>query len=166
MNKFGFLTLILTFVLFFLQFIPLGVYFQLQYPFVNCHVRIPIQLFTYQNNQLFIWGIKTGGVFVHWFALNILTGIFFIVLLPLAGIITMFGFCKENRTGKKLILANFVILLAILLYALIGIPIYSLQIFGVQFGYFEIFLYLNYGFFILLIDLICATIGYIKHPIL
>ncbi|GAH51579.1 unnamed protein product, partial [marine sediment metagenome] len=54
MNKYGLISLILTCVLFFLQFIPLGVYFQFENPFVNSHVRIPIQLFTFQDNELFI----------------------------------------------------------------------------------------------------------------
>ena len=86
MNKFGFLSLILTFVLFFLQFIPLGVYFQFENPFVNSHVRIPIQLFTFQDNELFIWGMVTNGVFQDWFEVNILTGIFFLILLPLVSV--------------------------------------------------------------------------------
>lgn len=165
MNKFGFLSLILSFVLFFLQFIPLGFYFQFQNPFVNFHVRIPIQLFTYHNNQLFIWGIMTNGAFRIWFEVNILTGIFFIVLLPLAAVLVLFGFWQENQTGKKLILINFIILLTILLYSIIGIPIFSQEILGIQFGYLEIFLYLNYGFCILLLNLIIAALGYWKHPI-
>ena len=165
MNKFGFLSLILTFVLFFLQFIPLGVYFQFENPFVNSHVRIPIQLFTFQDNELFIWGMVPNGVFQNWFEVNILTGIFFLVLLPLAGILTIFGFWKENKTGKKLMNANFILLLVILLYSIIGIPIYSEEILGVQFNYFDIFSHLNYGFFILLINLILALIANIKHPI-
>lgn len=165
MNKYGFISLILTLVLFFLQFIPLGIYFQFENPFINCYERIPIQLITYQDNQLFIWGIVTDGVFQNWFEVNVLTGIFFLVILPLAGILTIFGFWKENQTGKKLMSVNFIGLLLVLLYSIIGIPIYSEEILGVQFGYYDIFLYINYGYFILLVNLIFATIGYIKHPI-
>ena len=165
MNKYGFISLILTLVLFFLQFIPIGLYFQFGNPFMNCYERIPIQLFTFQDRQLFIWGMETSGVFQNWFEVNILTGIFFLVLLPLAGILTIFGFWKENKTGKKLMNANFIFLLVILLYSIIGIPIYSEEILGVQFSYFDIFSHLNYGFFILFINLILALIAYIKHPI-
>lgn len=165
MNKYGFISLILTLVLFFLQFIPIGLYFQFENPFMNCYERIPIQLFTYQDKELFIWGIVTNGVFQNWFEVNILTGILFLVLLPLAGLLTIIGFWKENKTGKKLMNVNFVLLLVILPYSIIGIPIYSEEILGVQFSYFDIFSHLNYGFFILLINLILALIAYIKHPI-
>ncbi len=165
MNKFGFISLMLTLIMFLLQFIPLGFYLQFENPFVNVHVRIPIQLFTYETKQIFIWGLKTDGNFQLWFDIHFLTGVFFIILTPLAGILTTIGFCKENNTGKKLMNANFVLLLAVFLYASIGIPIYSEEILGVQFGYFDIFFYLNYGFFIILLNLIIAVIGYWKHPI-
>ncbi|NVM34660.1 MAG: hypothetical protein HWN81_03630 [Candidatus Lokiarchaeota archaeon] len=165
MNKYSFISLMITLVLLFLQFIPIGIYFQFENPFINCYERLPIQLFTFQDRQLFIWGMETSGVFQNWFEINILTGIFFLVLLPLTGILTIFGFWRENQTGKKLMNANFILLFVILLYSIIGIPIYSEEILGVQFSYFNIFLYLNYGFFILLINIIFAIIGYIKHPI-
>ena len=165
MNKYGLISLLLTCVLLLLQFIPLGVYFQFEAPLVNSYIRIPIQLFTYQDKELFIWGMVTNGIFQNWFDLNILTGIIFLVLLPLTGIVTIFGFWKESQTCKKLMNVNFVLLLVILLYSIIGIPIYSEEILGVQFNYFDIFSHLNYGFFILLINLILALIAYIKHPI-
>ena len=132
---------------------------------MSYYIQIPIRLFTYYDKQIFIWGINFGGGVLHWFAVHTLTGIFYLVLLPLTGILTIIGFWKENETGKKLMNANFVLLLVIMLYSIIGIPIYSEEILGVQFGYFDIFLYLNYGFFILLINLVYAIIGYIKHPI-
>jgi len=165
MNKYGLISLLLTCVLLLLQFIPLGFYFQFEAPLVNSYIRIPIQLFTYQDKELFIWGMVTNGIFQNWFDLNILTGIIFLVLLPLTGIVTIFGFWKESQTCKKLMNVNFVLLLVILLYSIIGIPIYSEEILGVQFNYFDIFSHLNYGFFILLINLILALIAYIKHPI-
>ncbi len=165
MNKFGFVSLILTFVLFFLQFIPLGFYFQFENPIVNSYIRIPIQLFTYEDKQLFFWGIETNGTLQNWFEVNFLTGLFLLILTPLAGFLNIIGFWRENDTGKKLMNANFIILLVIFLYIIIGIPIYSEEIIGVQFGYFDIFYYLNYGFFILIINLIIAGIGSGKHPI-
>ncbi len=165
MNKYGFLSLILTFVLFFLQFIPIGFYFQFENPVVNSYTRIPIQLFTYEEIQIFFWGIISNGTFRLWFDVNFLTGIFFLIFTPLAALFNLFGFWKENTTGKRLMNLNFVLLLTILLYSIIGIPIYSQEILGYQLGYFDIFFYLNYGFFILLINVIIAGIGYIKHPI-
>ncbi|MFX0001268.1 MAG: hypothetical protein ACFE88_14235 [Candidatus Hermodarchaeota archaeon] len=165
MNKFGFISLILTFVLFFLQFIPLGFYFQFQNPYVNSYVRIPIQLISFQNNHLFFLGVMTNGVFQTWFEVNLLTGVLFIVLMSLAAIVVLVGFWKENKTGKKLILVNFIVLLTILLYLIIGIPMLSQEIFGTQIDYLDIFIYLNYGFYILLLNLIFAAISYWKHPI-
>ena len=73
--------------------------------------------------------------------------------------------CREDQTGKKLMNANFIILLVIFLYTITGIPIYSEEIFGNKFGYFEIFFYLKYGFYILLINIIIAGIGYFTHTI-
>ncbi len=165
MNKYAFLSLILTLVLFFLQFIPIGIYFQLNNPLVNSYTRIPIQLFTYEEIQIFFWGILSNGTFRLWFDVNFLTGIFFLIFTPIAAISNLFGFWRENKTGKRLVNANFVLLLIVLLYSIIGIPVYSDEIIGIQFEYFDIFYYLNYGFFILLINVIIAGIGYIKHPI-
>lgn len=165
MNKYGFISLILTLVLFFLQFIPVGFFFQFENPIVNSHIRIPIQLFTYEDKQLFFWGIQSNGNFQLWFDINYLTGIFFIILTPLAIVLNILGFWRENKVGKKLMNANFILILVILLYSIIGIPIYSKEILGVQWGYFDIFLYLNYGFFIMLINLIVAGIGFVKHPV-
>jgi hypothetical protein len=165
MNRFGFLSLILTFVLFFLQFIPLGFYFQFENPFLNFYVRIPIQLLSFQNSHLFFLGVITNGVFQTWFEINFLTAVFFIILMPLTAVFVLFGFCKENKTGKKLILVNFIILLIILLYLIIGIPTLSLEIFGTPIDYLRIFIYLNYGFYLLALNVIIAAISYWKHPI-
>ncbi|MHA2008335.1 MAG: hypothetical protein ACXABO_04170 [Promethearchaeota archaeon] len=164
MNKFGFISIILTFLLFFLQFIPLGFFFQFENPYVNFKVKVPIQLFTYEDTQIFIWGIKTSGTFHLWFDVNFLSGIFLIFLTPLAGLLTIVGFCKENRVGKRLMNFSFVLMLAVLLYSIIGIPIYSEEILGFQFGYFDIFYYLNFGFYILIINTILIGIGYKFHP--
>ncbi len=165
MNKYGFISLVLTLVLIFLQFIPVGFFFQFENPIVNSYIKIPIQLFTFEDKQLFFWGIQSNGIFQFWFSINSLTGIFFIILTPLAILSNMLGFWRENKIGKKLMNANFVLLLIIFLYSIIGIPIYSGEILGSQFGYFDIFLYLNYGFFLLLINVIVAGIGFGKHPI-
>ncbi len=161
----GFVSLILAVLLFFLLFIAFGFYFQFENPILNSYIRIPIQLFTYEDKQLFFWGIETNGTLQNWFEVNFLTGLFLLILTPLAGFLNIIGFWRENDTGKKLMNANFIILLVIFLYIIIGIPIYSEEIIGVQFGYFDIFYYLNYGFFILIINLIIAGIGSGKHPI-
>lgn len=165
MNKFGLISLLLTSVLYFLQFIPLGISFQFESPFIITLVKIPIHIFAYENNEIFFWGIIANGNFQFWFNINILTGIFLLILTPLAVIFTFFGMCREDQTGKKLMNANFIILLVIFLYTITGIPIYSEEIFGNKFGYFEIFFYLKYGFYILLINIIIAGIGYFTHPI-
>jgi hypothetical protein len=165
MNKYGFISLILTFILFLLQFIPVGFFFQFENPIVNSYIRIPIQLFTYEDKQLFFWGIQSNGIFQLWFDINYLTGVFFIFLTPLAILVNILGFWRENKIGKKLMNVNFILILVIFLYSIIGIPIYSKEILGVQFGYFDIFLHLNYGFFIMLINLIVAGIGFGKYPI-
>ena len=78
MNKFGLISLLLTSVLYFLQFIPLGISFQFESPFIIALVKIPIHIFAYENNEIFFWGIIANGNFQFWFNINILTGIFFI----------------------------------------------------------------------------------------
>jgi ABC-type amino acid transport system permease subunit len=128
-------------------------------------VRIPIQLITYQNIHLFILGITTNGVFQTWFEVNFLTGVFFIVLLPLTTVILLIGFCKENKTGKKLVFGNFFILLIVYFYLIIGIPILSQEIFGNPIAFLDIFTHFDYGFYILSLNLIISAIGYWKHPI-
>ncbi|MFX1572236.1 MAG: hypothetical protein ACFFB0_05770 [Promethearchaeota archaeon] len=165
MNKFGFISLFFTIILYFLQFIPLGFYFQFETPFISALVKVPIHIFAYENDEIFFWGIKMDGNFQFWFNINLLTSIFLIILTPLAALLNIFGFSRENIAGKKLMNANFVILLIISLYIIIGIPIYSKEIFGIQFGYLDIFFYLNNGFFILLINVIIAGIAYFTHPI-
>ena len=95
MNKLGFLSILFTFILYFLQFIPLGFYFQFETPFIGALVRIPIHKFGYENNEFFFEGINTNGNFQFWFNINILTGIFLLILTPLAAVLNIFGFCKD-----------------------------------------------------------------------
>ncbi|MFX1570776.1 MAG: hypothetical protein ACFFCV_20755 [Promethearchaeota archaeon] len=110
-------------------------------------------------------GVITNGVFQTWFEANLLTGVLFIVLMPSATILIIVGFFKENPIGKKLMLFNFIIIIIIILYIIIGIPILSLEILGTFINILDIFIFLNYGFYILILDLIIAIIGYWKHPI-
>jgi hypothetical protein len=81
-----------------------------------------------------------------------------------AGILAAIGLLMENEKGKKLILYNNNLLIIVILYLLIGIAIYSKDIFNKQF-IFDTFLYLDLGFVILLADEILALIAYYKHPI-
>ena len=61
---------------------------------------------------------------------------------------------------------NFLSLLFIILYSILGFTIYSEEIFGVKFGLLEVFSYLDYGFYILLLNLILSFIAFIKHPLI
>jgi hypothetical protein len=81
-----------------------------------------------------------------------------------AGILAAIGFLFENEKGKKLILYNNNVLIIVIVYLLIGIAIYSKDIFNKQF-IFDTFLYLDLGFVILLADQILALCAYYTHPI-
>jgi len=179
MNKFGFLSGIFTIILVFLQFIPLGfnfgvegvssiwvlTYFGVNNPVLSSFVRFPLELFSYGDRQIFLWGIIIGDELYLWFEINVLSFIFLFLISILTVILSIVGSIKENPTGKRLINFSLIALIFILLYSIIGIPIYSQEILGTQFGYFDIFLYLNYGFFILILNCILALFAYIKHPI-
>ena len=169
MNKFGLISCILTFFLLFFSYIPLG-WFYIEYlpwigPKLKAHVIIPIPLFNYRNNRIFMWGMITAdGRIRYWAFFNILTFIFLSVLTLVAGITAAIGFAMETEKGKKLIMYNNNALIIIIIYALIGMSIYSNEIFGKQF-LFDTFIYIDLGFIILLVDQIFALLAYVKHPL-
>jgi len=178
MNKLGFISGIITSILVFLQFIPLGIlfgvegsfsnwlvaYFGIQNPLFDSYSTLPLNLFTYGNRSIFLWGMIIDGNLYSWFEINILSS-FLLFILSLTSIIFSFIGCKKNsKKGKRLLNLSLVILIFVIIYSIIGIPIYSQEILGVQFGYFDIFLYLNYGFYFLILDIILASFAYIKHP--
>jgi len=179
MNKFGFLLGIFTLILVFLQFIPLGLnfgvggvssswlltYFGVSNPVLSSFVKFPLELITYGDRQIFLWGMIFGDELYLWFEINILTFIFLFVISILIAIFSIIGSKKENSIGKKLILFSLIAYIIIILYLIIGIPICSQEILGIQFGYIDIFLNLNYGFYILILNCILALVAYLKHPL-
>jgi len=180
MNKFGFISAFLTLVLFLFQYIPLGLYFGSEGPiytwlseffgfstnsWINSFVQISIEIFSYQGKQIFLFGMSTNGTLQLWFDIHFLTFLILFIITPLTILLAFIGCAKENTSGKKLINTNFFLVLLIFLYCIIGIPIYTKEILGIQFGFMEIFFYLHFGFYILLIDLIMAAIAKSKHPL-
>ena len=180
MNKFGFLSSILTWVLFLLQFIPLGLIIGVEGPtsfwfgqyfninnntWMSSSVQIPLELFNYGNQQVFLWGIIQGGNISLWYEVHIIGFVMLFSLLLITGILSLIGCAKDSQTGKKLIAFNFFVLLAIILFVIIGIPIYSQELLGAKLEFLDVFFSFNFGFYILLIDFVLAAIAYGNHPI-
>lgn len=180
MNKYGFISSILTFILLLCQFIPLGIYFGPggeistwlliflgigQNPYFNFYESFPVDLFQYKNQHVYLWGILTEGRFQLWYSIDFVTFFAVFVLSLLAGILAMIGCAKDNKTGKSLIDANFYLLLCVISYIILGIPIYSQKLIGTELGLIGIFYYLSFGFYLLLIDFILAMIAKLNHPI-
>ncbi|MFO8019585.1 MAG: hypothetical protein R6U96_13240 [Promethearchaeia archaeon] len=169
MNKFGFISSFLTTVLLFLRFIPLGIYFGSDtYPWLgfNSHLEIPIQLFKIEGQDIFLWGIFSNNSVNLWFNINYLAFTFLSCLALAAILLSFIGCLKESETGKKLIKANFYCLFVIVIFLLVGIPIYSKEILGGQLGYLDIFNYIDYGFYIILANLIVALVAIYTHPVI
>ncbi|MFX1589977.1 MAG: hypothetical protein ACFFC1_17680 [Promethearchaeota archaeon] len=179
MNKFGFLSGIFTIILVLLQFIPLGLnfgvegvssiwllnYFGVSNPVLSSFVKFPLEIVSYGDKQIYLWGMINGDELYLWFEINITAFIFLFVISIFIAIFSIIGSKKENSTGKKLTTFSFIAYIIIILYLIIGIPIYSQEILGIQFGYFDIFLYLNYGFYFLILNCILALIALLKHPL-
>ena len=83
----------------------------------------------------------------------------------ITGILSLIGCTKDNSSGKRLIAINFYALLAISLFIIIGIPIYSQELIGTELNFLDIFFRLNFGFYFLIADLVIAAIAYGNHPI-
>lgn len=179
MNKFGFISSIFSLILFFLQFIPLGLYYGEETltnswlavylgiegnPWLAFHTKIPIELFNYEGKKLYVWGMISNGKLHIWYEIDLLTFFMLFVLTFLAGFLALIGCAEENKQGKKLMNINFLALLTVFLYSIIGIPVYSKTILDHQLGFMDIFFYLNFGFYMLLFDLILALIARFKHP--
>ncbi len=179
MNKYAFLSGLLTLFLLFFQFIPLGIifgssgsisnwvlaYFGSINPFVNYYSKISLELMSIGEYQIFLWGIIYNGTLYIWIEVHFITFIFLFCISILAIITTFIASGKESKLGQRL--CNFSILFIGLIFAyfLIGIPIYSNLIIGVQLGYFDIFYYLNFGFYVLLLDFILAIVSRINLPV-
>lgn len=168
MNKFGFISFLLSLFLLIFPYLPLGLYFGSETnPWLGIHsyVKVPVHLLDFQGQRLFPFGIITDTGLEFWFQVNFLAFFFLFILLILSVFFSGIGFLMENERGKRLIHFNFFALLFIILFFLIGISIYSEQILGNQFIFFDIFRYIYFGFYILLGNLTIALIAYLKHPI-
>ncbi len=180
MNKFGFISSLLTLVLLFLQFLPIGIQFGVEgnisiwlceyckietNPWFKSHVQITLELFHNGNQRVFLWGILNNNKIQMWNEIHLFGFILLFVFGLLAGFLTLFTCAKETKGGKKFMSFNFFVLLIILLFIIIGIPIYSKEILGEKLDIFDIFNYLNFGFYVLLLDFILAAIAYGNHPI-
>lgn len=168
MNKLGFISSCFTMVLLFLRFIPLGIYFGSQtnpWLGLNYHLEISIQLFNYNGQEIFLWGIFSDNSIKLWMDMHLLAFIFLSCIAFLSIIISFIGCLKEDEAGKKLIKANFYCLFAVVLFLIIGLPIYSDEILGAQLDYLDIFYYIDYGFYLILANLVIALIAIFAHPV-
>ncbi|MBY8983159.1 MAG: hypothetical protein KGD57_09435 [Candidatus Lokiarchaeota archaeon] len=172
MNRLGLLTGIFTCIILLLPFIPIGIYFWngvTSTVEINSFVKFPVSMVNFNNVQYFLWGISNGNTFNFWINSNsiafIITFIFLTILSFLAIIFSFIGCAKENPTGKKYMSYSFYALIFIVLYTIFGFTIYSEEIFNINFDFLEIIYYLDYGFYILLLNLFLSYIAYKKHQI-
>ena len=179
MNKFAFLSGILTLILLFFQFIPLGIIFGssgsisnwllacfgLTNPFINYYSTISLELMSVGDYQVFLWGIINNGTLYTWIEIHFITFLFLFCVSILSIITSFIASGKENKLGQRMCNFSLFFIGVIFAYFLIGIPIYSNLIVGIELGYFNIFYYLNFGFYVLLLDLCITVISRIKHPI-
>lgn len=168
MNKLGFLSSIIFFLAYFFPFLPLGIYFDSKPNLlfgVNSYFQMELNLFHFENTQIFLWGIISDEGAFFWHEVDLITTIFFLIIGLLGGTLTLMGSFKETETGKKITKVGTAFLMVVFLYSIIGFPIYSNQLVGIQLNYVEIFLHLYYGFYFLLISTVLSIIARIKHPI-
>lgn len=179
MNKFAFLSGMLTLLLLFFQFIPLGLtfgsssilsnwiltYFGLNNPFISFYSAISLELISVGEYQVFMWGIINNGALYTWLEVHLITFIFLFCLSILSLLTAFVASGKEDKLGKRMASFNLAFIGVVFAYFLIGIPIYSNIIVGVELGYFNIFYYLNFGFYVLALNLILAIVAMIKHPL-
>lgn len=168
MNKLGFISGLISTILLFLPFIPIGIYFGTETnPWLgfNYYIRFQVSLVKYENVGFFLWGTLTNSSFSIWLFSDILSFIFLTLIGLLAVIFSFLGCFKEDKLGKRFM--NFILLanLFLILYVLIGFTIYSRELFGSAFNLLDIYNYLDYGFFILLLNFIISIVAFITHPI-
>ncbi|MBD3195210.1 MAG: hypothetical protein GF317_09155 [Candidatus Lokiarchaeota archaeon] len=168
MNKLGFISTIISSILLFMPFIPLGIYFgSASNPWIgfNYYNTFAVSILTYNTKQIYMWGLISSGAAMFWFEYNLITLIFLSILSIIAIITSIVGTFKGDLLGKRFMGFNFFAQLFMNLYILIGFTIYSEEIFGVAFNLVDVYLYLDYGFFILFLNLIISFIAYRKHDI-
>ena len=179
MNKYAFLSGFFTLILSFLEFIPLGInfgspglfsnwiltYLGFSNPLMSYYETFSLALMNYGDYEIFLWGLIQNGTLYSWVEIHPLTFIFFFILSILAILASFIASFKSTKFGKRMANLNLICIVFIFGYFLIGIPIYSQQIIGIQYNYFDIFFNLNYGFYLLSIDSILSIFSYIKHSI-
>jgi len=180
MNKFALLSGICTLLLVFFQYIPIGLYFAeggeisiwmfkvfniTENPILNHYVQLPLNLFHIGDAKIYLFGIVSSDYSLLWLDIHMLTFIILFVFSLLGGILSLIGCAKESKTGKKLVNANFYLILTVLIYSLLGISIYSQDILNESLQIIELFYYLGFGFYFLLFTLIISIIAKYKHPI-
>ncbi len=150
MNKAGIISFILTLLLLLALYIPYGFIFG---SFIN-----------YNDNRIFMLGIILDDGSAHfWFEYNLLSFIF-LTIIPISLLISvLIGSIIDSEKSRKLVLWNFNGLIIVIIYAIIGISIYSEEIFGAQL-LLDIIFYIDYGIVIFVINIIFAGIAYATHP--
>ncbi len=180
MNKFGFISSIFTFILLVFQYFPLGLYFGkgdniylwlIKYlnegsnPWITSYAKVPLQIFHYNSKNIYLWGIVSDGNLQLWYEIHILS-FFFLALLPfVAVLLAWIGCAKEKKSGKTLIKVNFYFILFAMVYCVLGITLFSKDILGFNVSFYDFLFHLDFGFYLLFIDLIFALIAVINHPI-
>jgi len=180
MNKFGFVSSLLTLLLVFLEFIPLGLYIGVSgatsswvfnifgittNPWLKAYAHFPLEFFNDGELRIFIWGVIRNGDLNLWSDIHLLSFLVLFLLSLVKGILTLIGSFKETGTGKKLMIFNFIALLIVIFYIIAGIPIFSLEIFGNAFDVLELIDFLEISFLLLLIDGVFSYYAFNHHPI-
>jgi hypothetical protein len=180
MNKFGFVSSLITLIIFFLEFIPLGLYIGASgatsswllnvfgvstNPWMRAYAQFPLEFFNDGNVRLFIWGIISNGNLSLWHEVHLLSFLVLFLLSIIKGFITFIGSLKENKAGKNLMVFNLIALLIIITYIVIGTPFFSLEIIGTSLDILGFIDYLEIAFLLLLLDLLFSYYALNHHPI-
>ena len=180
MNKFGFLSCLLTFCLFFLEFIPLGIQIGASGatsswllnifgvstdPWIRAYAQFPLEFYNDGHVKLFIWGIISNGTLHLWLEVHILSFIVLFVLSFVRGIVTLIGSLKQTKAGKRMMLFNFIALIIIITYILFGLPFFSLEITGTSLNLLGFIDFLEIAFLLFLLDLLFSYYALNHHPI-
>jgi len=150
MNKTGIISFILTLLLLLALYIPYGFIFG---SFIN-----------YNDNRIYLLGIILDDGSAHfWLEYNFLSFLF-LTILPISLLISaLIGSIMDSEKSRKLVMYNLNGLIIVIIYTIIGISIYSEEIFGAQLTL-DIIFYIDYGIVVFAIDLIFAVIAFVTHP--
>ena len=150
MNKAGIISFILTLLLLLALYIPYGFIFG---SFIN-----------YNNNRIFMLGIIfDDGSARFWLGYNLLSFLF-LTILPISLLISvLIGSIIDSEKSRKLVMYNLNGLIIVIIYVIIGISIYSEEIFGAQI-LLDIIFFIDYGIVVFAIDIIFAAIAFVTRP--